>query len=394
MSHSDEFFNGTVKNPWNQTFMQADDNEEPKAEEYKISASLKTIWNGTSDDITNSSQSNANSSRNSQRQQTQRPNFEYVQFGNNVIAIENVQSHPVRIFGTGSSRYNVVSNNVHARTNQKRAITSRNGSHVTHFGNENNENWPNGSVLAGLSSPPPHLQQELQEQLQLHLQQQLQRQQQQHQSQQLEQFLQQVQVIVRNGFLDRRILTEPIPPETFDLVQMLIFYVIEYGKAKGELSADETKMTLYKIGLIQNEITRSQWQHMRQNRAQQEILSSFASFERQPNFTIQPPVQTNSRNPWPNASHTETSNQANESQRQFDSRQFEHRQFGQQQFDNRQSGQRQSGQRQSVQRQFDQRQFDQRQFDRYASQSSQPSASSSVNFRFLATAKNTDKHSQ
>lgn len=85
---------------------------------------------------------------------------------------------------------------------------------------------PSGSVLAGLSSPPPHLQQELQEQLQLHLQQQLQRQQQQHQSQQLEQFLQQVQVIVRNGFLDRRILTEPIPPETFDLVQMLIFYVI------------------------------------------------------------------------------------------------------------------------------------------------------------------------
>lgn len=56
-------------------------------------------------------------------------------------------------------------------------------------------------------------------------------------------------------------------------------YFQEYGKAKGELSAEEIKMTLYKIGLIQNEITRSQWQHMQQNRAQQEILNSFAVSE-------------------------------------------------------------------------------------------------------------------
>lgn len=147
MSHSDEFFNGTVKNPWNQTFMQADDNEEPKSEEYKISASLKTIWNGTSDDITNSSHSSANSSQKRHdvvqgyHTETRRANIEYVQFGNNVIAIENVQPHPVKVFGTGSSRYNVVSNSVHPRTQQRRAITSRNGSHVTHFGNENTENW-------------------------------------------------------------------------------------------------------------------------------------------------------------------------------------------------------------------------------------------------------------
>lgn len=41
-----------------------------------------------------------------------------------------------------------------------------------------------------------------------------------------QQFLQQVQIIVQNGFLDPKILNEPISADTFDLVQMLIFYVM------------------------------------------------------------------------------------------------------------------------------------------------------------------------
>lgn len=38
-------------------------------------------------------------------------------------------------------------------------------------------------------------------------------------------FLQQVQLIVKFGFLDPKILSEPISPESIDLIQMLCFYV-------------------------------------------------------------------------------------------------------------------------------------------------------------------------
>lgn len=38
--------------------------------------------------------------------------------------------------------------------------------------------------------------------------------------------MQRLQVIVQNGFLDAKILNEPISPETYEYVQMLIFYVM------------------------------------------------------------------------------------------------------------------------------------------------------------------------
>lgn len=42
----------------------------------------------------------------------------------------------------------------------------------------------------------------------------------------MEQFLQRLQLIVQNGFLSPQILNEPIAPETYELVQMLIHYVM------------------------------------------------------------------------------------------------------------------------------------------------------------------------
>lgn len=46
------------------------------------------------------------------------------------------------------------------------------------------------------------------------------------QQKQIEDFLEKVQIIVNNGFLNPNILKQPISPDTFDLVQMLIFYVM------------------------------------------------------------------------------------------------------------------------------------------------------------------------
>lgn len=127
-----------------------------------------------------------------------------------------------------------------------------------------------------------------------------------------EQFLQKVQVIVKNGFLDSKILNEPISPETFDLVEMLIFYVMvsihmrletalsvfvihshcidncpmkfqEYSRTKNYANYDnnpalsaEIRRILHKINLIQNEIAKCQMQYVQQEQIQQEILRSFS----------------------------------------------------------------------------------------------------------------------
>lgn len=42
----------------------------------------------------------------------------------------------------------------------------------------------------------------------------------------MDEFLQKLRLVVQNGFLDRKILSEPISPETYELVQMLIHYVM------------------------------------------------------------------------------------------------------------------------------------------------------------------------
>lgn len=242
--YSDEYFNGTEKNPWDQVFMRSD-NDGPKNEDYKISSSLKTIWSDASDSKTNSFCNIVDRHSDAQGCSTQTQlATEYVQFGNNVIAIEcDFQSKPQKPIDT-ESYYNTANNNVNPNLLKGRPITSRNGGYVTHFGTENqvrrnysrsiekNESFlvkicPEISSLNILVSVSWHhnfklifLNFKLQYSSQLsdllpH-----------QKSQPLEAFLQKVQVIVKNGFLDPKILHEPISPETFDLIQMLIFYVM------------------------------------------------------------------------------------------------------------------------------------------------------------------------
>lgn len=130
----------------------------------------------------------------------------------------------------------------------------------------------------------------------------------------IEQFLQRLQLIVQNGFLDPKILNEPIAPETYELVQMLIHYVMvsifttkgnftkyfdemftyqEYGRTKLYAKSCPTnlqeldvhiKVIFYKINLIQKEIAKCQSKYLEHKREQQEILQAFSVSKRDVNL--------------------------------------------------------------------------------------------------------------
>ncbi len=129
MSSSDDL-NKTAKNPWNQIFMQYDYNGQ-KNEDYKISSSLKTIWNDASDNSPVSSNNNANNlqrnaSEVSHLQACSQPT-EHVQYHDkNVMAIRNgVQMKLTKPLGTVSE--NTMPNNAISNLLKGRAITARNG---------------------------------------------------------------------------------------------------------------------------------------------------------------------------------------------------------------------------------------------------------------------------
>lgn len=255
----------TTKTPWNQIFMHYDYDGQ-KYEDYKISSSLKTIWNDASDNKTINSNQNAdnNLQRNAPEgshfmQACSQPRPESVQYHDkNMMDVRNgVQSKLAKPFGSGSDN-NAMVKNVNQNVVKGRAITSRNGGYSPSFGIENQQSY--SSSMSGSISHQ--------------------------QSQSLEAFLQKVQVIVNNGFLDPKILNEPISPETFDLVQMLIYYVMEYKQTRNYANCDnspalcaEIKNIFYKINLIQNEIAKCQLQFVQQKRIQHEILQSFSTLD-------------------------------------------------------------------------------------------------------------------
>lgn len=112
-----------TKNPWNQIFMQHDIDTH-KNEDYKISSSLKTLWN----DVSDGSSQNAVFS----------PNTNHgVHNTTQTWAGNDIQSKSVRTFGAGLENNVAVANSLHSNLLKGRAITARSGSYTPYLGNVN-----------------------------------------------------------------------------------------------------------------------------------------------------------------------------------------------------------------------------------------------------------------
>lgn len=102
--------------------MQHDIENGQTNEDYKISSSLKTIWNDVSDgSSTNSSSYNVDMSRNDYARGDR----------NNTQSVKTLVGNdiPLKTFGLASDNAAVMSNNSNVNSLRGRAITSRNGSY-------------------------------------------------------------------------------------------------------------------------------------------------------------------------------------------------------------------------------------------------------------------------
>lgn len=219
MSSSDNFTKRPQKT-WNQIFTEYRI-DGPKIEDYKISSSLKDLWNDDAD-----KQSNFTSKQiaeipfklNLNVHNNRLEMLGGTQHGNDAMASAN----GVNRFAQ-PARENAMAGNINA-INRGRPITARNGvqyqvnwSAFCCIKEKPNNPFSEEKCLTFWTLQPKHNPSTIATDAL--------KEQQHRQKQSLEVFLQQVQLIVKFGFLDCKILNEPISPETIDLVQMLCFYV-------------------------------------------------------------------------------------------------------------------------------------------------------------------------
>lgn len=127
--------NHLIKNPWNQIFMRHDIDGQIN-EDYKISSSLKTIWNDVSHDKSTSSNASDHNEDflriNSNIKQMCSQTPQSVEHVNSVIPVDRngVQSKAAIKLGPGLDNANV-------NALKGRAITARNGNCVSSSGIEN-----------------------------------------------------------------------------------------------------------------------------------------------------------------------------------------------------------------------------------------------------------------
>jgi hypothetical protein len=232
-------------------------------EEYKISSSLKNIWSDISESRSTSSiQRNGNTEQMSvtRKQQSDAINT-------NVIGAEIARKSVNKCIEWDTATVGASNFGSNSRAKPLRPITSRNGSQYNTnypptFGAETGQSCGSSTSLPLVNHSEAILKSHFIQESS-------------------EKFMQRLQVIVQNGFLDAKILNEPISPETYEYVQMLIFYVMEYSRTKNYAKSEinptlfaDLQIAIYKINLIQNEIAKCQSQYIEAKRVQQEMLQS------------------------------------------------------------------------------------------------------------------------